>query len=437
MPADLTIRKARIVLPDRVVTGDLVVEDGVITEIAPTASRTRGEVIDATGLTLLPGVIDPHVSFRDPSNNPTETFASGSRAAAAGGVTAFLDAPRNDPPATTVERLEAKLARAAEHSVVHYGFFIGATDDNHDELRRAERACGIKVWLADPSGQLVIRDPARLEQIFATADMPVAVHAEDAERVKARAEQYADSTDVRDHSRVRDVETVMRATRHVAELALKHGRRTHLLHLSTADEVAYLRSFDRGWITAEVSPQHLFLDADEAYARLGTLVQCNPPIRTKRHGEALWQALLDGVIECVASDHAPHPRSKKEFTWPRSPSGVPGVEWTLPLLLDQAHRGACSLRQVAKWTSAAPARCFGIQRKGRLEVGYDADLVLVDPKETRTITHEGTRSGCGWTPWEGRTVTGWPVLTAVLGRPVFRDGQVLEGVRGRALAYHR
>ncbi len=437
MSADLTIRRARLVLPDRVVTGDMVIEDGVIAEIGPSVDRTAGEVIDGEGLTVLPGVIDPHVNFRDPSPNPSEDFATGSRAAAAGGVTAYLDAPQNDPPCTTVARLEAKLAAAAEHSAVHYGFFIGATEDNLDELNAAERACGIKVYLGHARPELTIRDPARLEAIFAGANKVVAVHAEDRDRLLAREAQYADTTDVRDHPRIRDVDSAVFAMRRVTELALKHGTRLHLLHLSSAEELELLHGLPRSGITAEVCTQHLFLHADDAYARMGTLVQCNPPVRTRRHAEALWQGLLDGRIDAVASDHSPHPRSKKGFTYPHSPSGMPNVEWTLPLLLDQVARGRCTLRDVARWTSEGPARCFGIPRKGRLETGYDGDIVVVDTALSRTVTHDSTRSAAGWSPWHGLTLTGWPVLTAVLGQPVFRDGEIVDGVRGRALTFAR
>ena len=233
------------------------------------------------------------------------------------------------------------------------------------------------------------------------------------------------------------MECALSATQLAVDLAMKHGTRLHLQHLSTADEVSLLRELGADNITAEVCPQHLLMDADEVYERIGSLAQCNPPVRTKRHGDALWQGLLDGVIPCIASDHSPHPRSKKDFTYPHSPSGMPNIEWLLPLMLDQVAQGRATLRQVAQWTSEGPARCFSIPRKGRLEIGFDADIVMVDTAATRTITHASTRSGCGWSPWDGREVTGWPVLTAVLGEPVFRDGEIVEGVRGRALTFSR
>ena len=437
MLGSLTIRKGRLVLPDRVVTGDILVEDGVIAEIGPAIARTCGEEIDGAGLTVLPGAIDPQVHFRDPSDNPTEDLATGSRAAAAGGVTAFLDMPNNDPVCTTVERLQAKLDRAAANSVVHYGFFIGAPPNNIDELNAAERACGIKIFMGSSTGDLLVNDPNDIEQIFMAANKPIAVHAEDEARLRERKVLYEGTTDPNDHPRIRDAEAALLATRQAVEFSLKHGQRLHILHMTSAEEVDYLRTVPRDNITCEVCPQHLFMHAEDAYDTLGTRAQCNPPVRTRRHARALWHGLLDGVVQCIATDHAPHPLHRKSAGYPNTPSGMPGVEWSLPLMLDQVQKGNATLNQVARWMCEAPARCYSIPRKGRLETGYDGDIVLVDMTETRTITDESTRSGCGWTPYAGWEVTGWPVLTAVMGRPVYRDGEIIEGVRGRELTYAR
>ena len=437
MPGSLTIRKAKLVLPDRVVTGDLLVEDGVIAEIGPSIARTSGEEIDGTGLTVLPGAIDPHVHFRDPSNNPTESLATGSRAAAAGGVTAFLDMPNNDPTCTTVERLAAKLDIAAQDSVIHYGFFIGATPDNIDELNAAERACGIALYMGSSTGDLLVDEPGDIEKIFMAANKPIAVHAEDEMRLRERRQLYESTSDPNDHPRIRDAETALMATRLAVEFSLKHGQRLHILHLTSADEVEYLRGVARAKITAEVCPQHLFMYAEDAYDKIGTRAQSNPPVRTKRHARALWQGLHDGVIQCIATDHAPHALEKKGAGYPNTPAGMPGVEWALPLLLHQVNKGRATLNQVVRWMCESPARCYNIPRKGRLEIGYDGDIVVVDMAKTRTITDASTRSACGWSPYAGWDVTGWPVLTTVMGRPVYRDGEIVEGVRGRELNYAR
>ena len=438
MAGNLTIRQARLVLPERVVVGDLLVEDGVIADIGPHILRTAGEEIDGTGLTVLPGVIDPQVHFREPNaDNLCETLASGSRAAAAGGVTAFLDMPNNNPACTTVEQLNQKLASAAENSVIHYGFFIGATADNAEELAKADAACGVSVSMSGGTRDLRISEREHLEEIIANANKVVAVHAEDEARLNERKQQYDGTTDVRDHPRIRDAECALRATKLAVELAIKHGRRLHILNLTSAEEVDFLGQIARDNITTEVCPQHLFMDADTHYTSIGTLAQCDPPVRTKRHADALWRGLVDGTINCIATDHEPHPLAEKQQAYPDSPSGMPNVEWSLPLLLNQHNLGRCTLQQIATWTSASPAETYGIPRKGRLEVGFDADLVLCDLQQQRTITHASTRSGCHWSPWDGVALQGWPVMTVVMGTPVYRDGHIIEGVRGRPLTFRR
>jgi dihydroorotase len=437
LSGNLTIRNARIVLPDRGATGDLLIEDGVISQIGPRVSRSAGEEIDATGLICLPGVIDPQVHFREPGYPEREDLASGSRAAAAGGVTAFLDMPNPKPATTTVEALHAKLALAAEKSVVHYGFFIGATQHNLDDINAAERTAGIQVFMASSTGGMLVDSPPALEALFAKANKLIAVHAEDESRLRERKLLYADSHDPRDHPRIRDVETAMLATHKAVDLALKHGARLHLMQLSSAEEADYLATIPRKRITAEVCPQHLFLYAEDAYERLGSYVQCDPPVRSRRHADALWKRLVDGTIDCLATGHAPHTKQAKNATYPTSPSGMPGVEWALPLMLDQVNAGRCSLTDVVRWMADAPASVYHIPRKGRLEVGYDGDITLVDMNAERTIDNASVHTRCGWSPWEGRTLKGWPVLTAVLGQPVFRDGAIVEGVRGRELTFSR
>jgi dihydroorotase len=345
--------------------------------------------------------------------------------------------PNNEPACTTVERLHEKLDRAAATSAVHYGFFIGATPDNMEALNAAERACGIKIFMGGSGGDLLVHEPENIERIFMGANKPIAVHAEDELRLRERAQLYEGTVDVRDHPRIRDAESALIATRRAVEFSLKHGQRLHILHVSSAEEVAFLGTVPRDNITAEVCPQNLFLHAEDVYDALGERAQCDPPVRTQRHARALWQGLTDGIIQCIATDHAPYALAMKQQGYPNTPSGMPGVEWSLPLMLDQVHRGTATLNQVARWMSEAPARCYGIPRKGRLETGYDGDFVLVDMARTKTITDVTTRSGCAWTPYDGWEVTGWPVLTAVMGRPVYRDGQIIEGVRGRELTYAR
>jgi dihydroorotase len=437
MPGSLTVRQARLVLPDRVATGDIVIEDGVIAHIGPSLDRTAGEVIDGTGLVVMAGAIDPQVHFREPGLTWKEDLYSGSRAAAAGGVTAFLDMPNTDPATVTVELLAKKLGLAADKSCVHYGFFIGANGENMAEIADADRACGVKVFMGSSTGNLVVSDRGLLEQIFASCDRTIAVHAEDDARLQERRALFANTTDPADHPRIRDVETALMATKLAVDLAQRHGNRLHILHVSSAEEADFLASIPRDRISAETCPQYLFMAAEDCYARLGTKAQCNPPVRERRHQEALWKHLAGGTFDLIATDHAPHTLDEKGRGYPRSPSGMPGVEWSLPLLLDQVGKGRISYRQVANWMCEGPARVWRILRKGRLEVGYDGDIVVIDPKETRTVGDRPVFTRCGWSPYEGTTITGWPVLTAILGRPVYRDGEIIDGVRGRELTYAR
>jgi dihydroorotase len=436
MSGGLTIRQARLVLPDRVATGDLLIENGVIAEIGPRISRTVGEEVDGTGLVLLPGGIDAQVHFREPGLPSVDDIESGSRACAAGGVTSFLAMPTTSPPTTSAARLEEKLTIAKHKSAVHYGFFIGATNDNLPELVAADRTPAIHVRMGVSTDGLRIHERDALERIFASSNKPIALHAEDDERLRARTALFGATHDPADHPK-RAPETSLLATKLAVELALKYGSRLHLLHVSSAEEAEFLQSVPRERITAETCPQYLTLAAPDGYARLRKMAQCTPPLRDQHHPEALWAHLLGGRFDNIASAHAPNTLAEKSVDCPRSPSGIPGVEWMMPLFLDQVHRGRLTLRQLVAWLCEGPARIYAIPRKGRLEVGYDGDVVLCDPNSSRVVGEYPIFTRAAWSPYEGMSITGWPVLTAVLGRPVFRDGQIIEDVRGEELTYDR
>ena len=424
-------------LPDRVVTGDLLVEDGIITQVGPRIDRTAGELIDGRGLTVLPGVIDSHVHFRDPGSTHKEDLASGSRACAAGGVTSFLDMPNTRPPTISVSALEDKLRRAAEVSVVNYGFFIGATKDNLEELANAEQACGIKIYMGSSTGDLLLSEPEELERVIRGANKIVAVHAEDEVRLRERQKLYDHDIAPAHHTLIRDVETALTATRRIVGLAQKHGQRLHLLHISSEEEINFLADNKSDHLTCEVCPHHLFLNAETAYERLGTKGVVNPPLRNPRHVNSLWKRVLDGTVTSIASDHAPHTVEEKNVPYCDCPSGMPGVEWMLPLMLNEVARERISLLQVVKLLCAAPASCYRLPRKGRLEAGYDADLVLVDLAAVKTVGEGPIHTACKWSPYEGFSLQGWPVMTVVLGNLVFRNGEIIDDVRGGALTYAR
>jgi dihydroorotase len=423
------IKNATVVFPDGIDRRSVVVEGTRIAEIDPAAQLAVDEVIDAAGLHLLPGVIDDQVHFREPGLTHKEDLATASRACAKGGVTTFLEMPNTVPAAIARERLHDKLALAAEKSVVNYGFYIGATCDNLDELKSVDRTPGIKIFIGSSTGDLLVDEQAALERIFAETTLPITAHCEDEATVRANAARLAGTHDVADHSRIRDHAAAMIATRRAIDLAHRHNHRFHVLHVSTGTETELL-SDHRGLITAEACPHHLFFNTTD-YARLGTLVQMNPSLKDPADNELLWQALLDGRIQVIATDHAPHTLEEKQKPYPASPSGLPAVENSLALLLNEVRRGRCSLEQVVHWMCDAPARVWDIVGKGRIAVGYDADLVLVDLERTEEVRNERQLTKCGWSPWHGVSLTGWPVRTFVMGREVFRDGHVLVNRGGQ------
>jgi dihydroorotase len=431
----LLIRNARVAREDgTVVDGDVYCEHGLIARIEPQIDVHADESVDAGGSLLLPGIIDPQVHFREPGKEYKEDLASGSRAAAKGGVTSFLEMPNTDPPTIDQATLDDKLARAARGCVVNYGFFIGATADNLDEINRAGPACGIKIFMGSSTGSLLVDRQEDLERIFANGTRLIAVHAEDEARIRARRQQFAGRGDTAVHSEIRDNECARLATARALALAKQYRRRLHILHLSTHEEVELLRRDKPAWITAEAIPNHLLLNVDD-YARLDTLVQMNPPIRTRADNDALWQGLRDGVIDFIATDHAPHTLDEKHAGYPRSPAGMPGVETSLPLMLTAMRAGKCTLADIQRWMSRAPAEAYRISNKGRLLPGYDADLTLVDIERYRPVRDEELYTRVHWSPYAGKELTGWPQYTIVGGRIVYDPQGIREGVRGTALQF--
>lgn len=433
---DLTLRGGRLALPTGIVEGDLQISGGRITAVGR-VDRDLGRVIDARHLLVMPGVIDPQVHFREPGLTHKEDLGSGSRACAAGGVTSFLEMPNTQPPTTTVEAMAWKKARAAETSRVNYGFFIGATPTNLEVLNGVEDVCGIKIFMGSSTGTLLVNDPADLERIFAGGRRLIAVHAEDEARLVERKQAFTGQRDPAVHTEIRDAEAALLASRLALELSDRHGRRLHILHLSTAEEVELLRQHGKGGgrVTTEVTPQHLLLHTPEIYARIGTRAQMNPPLRTAANAEGLWRGLREGIIDCIATDHAPHTAEEKARPYPDSPSGMPGVETALPLMLDAASRGLCRVEDVVRWMSEAPARIYRIRGKGRLEVGFDGDLTLVDLARTEKVGDRGYFTKVGWSSFDGMALTGWPMITIVGGQVVFEGGQVIDEVRGSELRF--
>lgn len=433
--SSLLIRGARVLLPNgEFLVGDVEIRESKILRVAPSIAAVGDREIMAKGLTLLPGVIDPQVHFREPGLEHKEDLFTASCACAKGGVTSFLEMPNTRPLTTTQAALDDKLSRAAEKCLVNYGFFIGATAENLPDLLTANPTPGIKVFMGSMHGQLLVDGEATLEAIFAAGDRLIAVHAEDQARINQRRQEFAGISDVAVHSQIQDNQAALLATQLALKLSNKYQRRLHILHLSTGEEAELLRQEKPSWVTAEVTPQHLLLNTS-AYEKIGSLAQMNPPLRAPRDNEILWQALLDGVIDFIATDHAPHTLAEKAQDYPNTPSGMPGVETSLPLMLTQAVQGRCTVAQVANWMSAAVAKAYKIPNKGKIAPGFDADLVLVDLDNYRLVVREEMVTKCGWSPFEGWNLTGWPVVTVVGGKVVFEKGKLDTTVRGEALTF--
>ena len=432
----LLIRHAEIILPNgESMIGDVLTQGRQIIQLGQEITNASpSHEIDARGLTLLPGVIDPQVHFREPGLEHKEDLFTASCACAKGGVTSFLEMPNTRPLTISQSALDDKLQRAASKCLVNYGFFIGATGDNLPDLLSASPTPGIKVFMGSMHGQLLVSQEEVLEAIFAQGNRLIAVHAEDQARINQRKQEFAGIEDLAIHSQIQDNQAALLATQLALKLSKKYQRRLHILHMSTAEEAELLRHDKPSWVTAEVTPQHLLLNTS-AYATIGSLAQMNPPLRSPHDNEVLWQALRDGIIDFIATDHAPHTLAEKAQTYPNTPSGMPGVETSLPLMLTAAMAGKCTVAQVVQWMSKAVAVAYGIPNKGEISPGYDADLVLVDLKNYREVKREEVLSKCGWNPFEGWNLTGWPVTTIVGGEIVYDHGQVNTQIRGQALTF--
>ena len=436
--SDLLIQNATMVLPHTTVVGDLLIVNGQISSIQPgggIVAEEHVQTVDATGLHLLPGMIDPQVHFRDPGQPEKEDLYTGSCAAASGGVTSFLDMPNNVPSQTTLQSMHEKIATANHRCVTNFGFFIGATETNVEELQKAVGTpdapiaipgiCGIKIFMGSSTGTLLVNDSDALEVIFTNTAGLIAVHAEDEDRMIEREKMIEGRTDMAAHAEWRDDETALIATKRAVAYAQATGHRLHILHLTSGIEADWLNGITSMYgqegeahVTTEALPQHLTYDERDV-ERLGTRLKMNPPIRYQKDKQTLWKRLHDGTITCIATDHAPHTLETKAKGFPAAPSGMPGVETSLPVMLTHALKGACTIEQVVKWMSYNVAECYGMIGKGRLEEGYDGDITLVDMTTERMVDDANTWSTVGWSPFHGKKLVGWPTLTVVGGVPVF------------------
>lgn len=433
---DLLIRNATLVTPAGVHAGDLGVCDGKIAAIGSLAPGDAGEVIDATGLHVLPGVIDTQVHFREPGLEHKEDLASGSDAAVLGGVTGVFEMPNTNPLTIDQAALQDKLDRAAGRMRCEHAFFMGATPDNADDidaLSDMPGCCGVKVFMGSSTGSLLVAEDEPLRRVFASARRRISIHAEDEFRLNDTKSAIRPG-DWTSHYAARDVEAAIRATTRAINLARETGAKVHILHVSTADEVPLLAAA-KDVATMEVTPQHLSLSGPDIYEKIGAKAQMNPPLREARHAEGLWHAVRAGVVDVLGSDHAPHTLEEKSHPYPASPSGMPGVQTLVPVMLDHVNAGRLTLERFVDMAAHGAQRLFQIRGKGRLVVGYDADFTVVDMKLAREVRDQDMASKCGWTPFAGQTLTGWPVMTIIRGHTVMRDHQLVGAPIGQPVKF--
>jgi dihydroorotase len=437
MMFDLILRRATVVNHEGEGVRDIAISGGRIAAIGQLGTAKAAEVFEARGLHVLPGVIDTQVHFREPGLTHKEDLETGSRAAVLGGVTAVFEMPNTKPLTTTAAALADKVAAARHRMFCDFAFYVGGTRENIAEipaLERLEGSAGMKIFMGSSTGDLLVDDAASLDRIIAKISRRAAFHAEDEARLVARMAHRVPG-DPSSHPVWRDPEAALIATRQLVGLAETHRRRVHVLHISTAEEMQYLADH-RAWASVEVTPHHLTLEAPGCYERLGTYAQMNPPVRDARHRAAIWAGIANGVVDVLGSDHAPHTREEKDHAYPASHSGMTGVQTLVPIMLDHVNAGRLTLARFVDLTSAGPQRLFGLANKGRLAVGYDADLTVVDLNRTETITNAQVASRCGWTPYDGVSVKGWPVATLVRGTPVMRDGAILGKAPGEPVRFH-
>ena len=433
---DLIVRGGEVINHAGRGPADVGVRGGKIAAVGDLSQASAGEVFNAAGLLVMPGVIDTQVHFREPGLEWKEDLETGSRGAVLGGVTAVFEMPNTEPTTTDPDALADKLARAANRMHCDHAFYVGGTHENAaflGELERLPGCCGIKVFMGASTGTLLVQDDEGVEQVLRHVNRRAAFHSEDEYRLADRR-PLARTGDWTSHPEVRDAQSAIQSTERLVRIARKLGKRIHVLHVTTKDEIAYLAAH-KDVASVEVTPQHLTLAGPEAYERLKGFAQMNPPIRTADHRDGLWAGVANGVADVVGSDHAPHTREEKARPYPASPSGMPGVQTLLPILLTHAAEGRLSMERLVDLTSHGANRIFGIADKGRLAVGYDADLTLVDLKARRTITHDWMATRAGWTPFDGFEAKGWPMATIIRGTVVMRDDEIVTGGAGKPVRF--
>ncbi|MBO0663706.1 dihydroorotase [Jiella sp. MQZ9-1] len=428
---DTILKGGTLVNQDGAILRDVGIRNGSIAAIADLSTASAGETIDCTGLTILPGVIDSQVHFREPGAEHKEDLETGSRAAVLGGVTTVFEMPNTNPLTVTEAALADKIARGSDRMHCDFAFWVGGTRENAADVAELERlpgAAGIKVFMGSSTGSLLVEDDEGVREILKRTRRRAAFHSEDEYRLRARLGERVEN-DPASHPVWRDEVAALTCTERLVRIAEETGARIHVLHISTAEEIDFLSAHKRN-ATCEATPHHLTMTADD-YARLGTKLQMNPPVREARHRAGIWQGIASGVVDVLGSDHAPHTLEEKAQPYPKSPSGMTGVQTLVPIMLDHVANGRLSLARFVDLTSAGPQRLFGLAKKGRIALGYDADFTIVDLKRQVTISNDWIGSKSQWTPYDGKSVTGWPVGALVRGRRVMWEGEIVTPATGR------
>lgn len=432
MTYDMIIRGGTVVNQDGVGAADIGIINGKIAQIGDLKTADAGRIVDARGLHVLPGVIDTQVHFREPGPTYKEDLEHGSRGAVLGGVTGVFEMPNTNPTTSTAAMMEDKLSRAKDRMHCNHAFYVGGTHDNADHLNELERlpgCCGVKVFMGASTGDLLIADDDGLRRVLASITRRASFHSEDEERMNAR-KHLAREGDWTSHTDVRDKEAALISTQRLIRMAREARKRIHVLHISTQEELPILAA-NKDLVTCEVTPNHLTLIGPGDYEVHKGRVQQNPPIRDADNAEGLWAGVTNGIFDILATDHAPHTLEEKNKPYPASPSGMPGVQTLVPLMLNWVNKGALTFQRFVDLTSHGPNRVWGIAGKGRIAVGYDADITIVDMKAKHIIKDADQANKSGWTPYHDREVQGWPTHTIIDGNVIMQEDDVVLEAQGK------
>ena len=433
---DLILKNGKCFIDGQLKTTDIGISDGIIKNISNIQVSSSQKILDVSNLIVLPGIIDTQVHFREPGSTDTEDLETGSKSAVLGGVTSVFEMPNTNPPTSSQAEFKRKLSLAANRMYCNYAFYFGATPDNIEDLKKLnnlEGCCGVKLFVGSSTGNLLVKDEDDIEKVISNSSKIISIHSEDEDILNIR-KRFIKKGDVRSHPIWRNEECAISSTRKVVKIAERNNKKIHILHVTTKEEVEFLSRY-KGNVTFEITPQHLTLSSPECYEKLGTLAQMNPPIREKKHQDKLWKAIVDDIVDVIGSDHAPHKMENKKKEYPQTPSGMPGVQTLVPIMLNHINNEKLTLDKFVKLVCEKPSKIFNIKNKGYIKEGFDADLTIVDMNMKKTIQNEWIASKCGWTPFDGYEVKGFPVGTIVNGKTMVWEGKLIEKANGKPLKF--